>query len=133
MDDLRVGALVRAVRHRMGWTQRQLASRAGVSQGLVSLLERGRLDLLSVRNTRKVGAALEVHLPFTPRWRGGDAVRLLDEGHSSIVEHIVRALRRSGWEVVVEYTFNHFGERGSVDVLAWHPLHRALLLLEVKT
>ena len=25
-----------------------------------------------------------------------------------------------GWEVVVEFGFNHYGDRGSVDVLAWH-------------
>jgi transcriptional regulator with XRE-family HTH domain len=133
VDDLRVGALVRAIRHRLGWTQRQLGRRAGVSQGLVSLMERGHLDRLTVRSVRRIAAVLEVQLPFAPRWRGGDAVRLLDAGHSAIVEHLVRSLRRSGWETGVEYTFNHFGERGSVDVLAWHPRHRALLISEVKT
>lgn len=124
---------MRAVRHRLGWTQRQLGRRAGVSQGLVSLAERGQLDRLTVRSLRRIGAALEVQLPFGPRWRGGDAVRLLDAGHSAIVEHVVRRLRSLGWETIVEYTFNHFGERGSVDVLAWHDGHRALLIVEVKT
>jgi hypothetical protein len=37
-----------------------------------------------------------------------------------------------GWQTVLEYTFQHFGERGSVDVLAWRPDVRALLLVEVK-
>jgi transcriptional regulator with XRE-family HTH domain len=133
VDDLRVGALVRAIRHRLGWTQRQLGRRAGVSQGLVSLMERGHLDRLTVRNARRIAAVLEVQLPFVPRWRGGDAVRLIDAGHSAVVEHLVRTLRSSRWDVVVEYTFNHFGDRGSVDVLAWHPDRRALLVVEAKT
>ena len=34
---------------------------------------------------------------------------------------------------MVEYTFNHYGERGSVDVVAYHAGHRALLIVEVKT
>jgi transcriptional regulator with XRE-family HTH domain len=133
VDDLRVGALARAIRHRLGWTQRQLGRRAGVSQGLVSLMERGHLDWLTVRSARRIAAVLEVQLPFVPRWRGGDAVRLLDAGHSAVVEHLVRTLRSRGWHAVVEYTFNHFGDRGSVDVLGWHPDRRALLILEVKT
>ena len=33
----------------------------------------------------------------------------------------------------MEYTFNHFGERGSVNIVAWHPSRRALLIVEVKT
>ena len=42
-----------------------------------------------------------------------------------IVEHVVAATRASGWEVLVEYGFNHYGDRGSVDVLAWHAGSRA--------
>jgi hypothetical protein len=37
------------------------------------------------------------------------------------------------WQVVVEYTFNHYGDRGSVDVVAWHAGAGALLLVEVKS
>jgi hypothetical protein len=35
--------------------------------------------------------------------------------------------------VSVEVTFNHYGERGSIDILAWHPGARVLLVCEVKT
>jgi hypothetical protein len=34
---------------------------------------------------------------------------------------------------VPEYTFNHFGERGSVDIVGWHAGRAALVLIEVKT
>ncbi len=37
------------------------------------------------------------------------------------------------WRVVAEYTFNHYGDRGSVDIVAWHPGTRILLLIEVKS
>ncbi len=36
-------------------------------------------------------------------------------------------------EVVPEATFNRYGERGSIDILAWHPGHTALLIVEVKS
>lgn len=133
MDDLRVGALARAVRHRRGLTQEELGGFADVSQRLVSLLERGHLDRLTVRSVRRIGAALEIGLPFAPRWRGGDGVRLLDSEHARLVNQVVAILSTCGWEAVVEYTFNHYGERGSVDVVGWHPVSGCLVIVEVKT
>jgi hypothetical protein len=35
--------------------------------------------------------------------------------------------------VVPEATFSHYGERGSIDILAWHEEHGALLVVEVKS
>lgn len=133
MDDLRAGSLARAVRHRLGWTQRELSTRAGVSQTLVSLFERGHLEELTVRSARRIANALEIQMPFAPRWRGGDGVRLMDNDHAALVDQVVRILRDHGWEVVVEYTFNHYGERGSVDILAWHAQERTLLIVEIKS
>lgn len=133
MDDLRVGGLARAVRHRRGLTQDELGALADVSQRLVSLLERGHLDQLTVRSVRRISAALEIQLPFAPRWRGGDGVRLLDSEHAALVNQVVAILSSGGWETIVEYTFNHYGERGSVDVAGWHPASRCLLIVEVKS
>jgi transcriptional regulator with XRE-family HTH domain len=127
MDDIRVGALARAIRHRLGWTQRQLAARIGVSQQLISVLERGHLEELTVRTARRIGAALEINLTFEPRWRGGESAQLLDADHAALVDTIVTILRDAGWEVAVEYTFNHFGERGSIDIAGWHAVSRCLL------
>jgi hypothetical protein len=58
---------------------------------------------------------------------------LLDRAHASIVEVVARTLTSLGWEVLAEFSFNHFGERGSVDLVAWYPLTRALLVVEVKS
>ncbi len=33
----------------------------------------------------------------------------------------------------MEFGFNHYGDRGSVDVLAWHSATRTLLIVEVKS
>ena len=40
---------------------------------------------------------------------------------------------RLDWEVAVEVTFSIRGERGSIDLLAFHPLERALVVAEMKT
>jgi hypothetical protein len=38
-----------------------------------------------------------------------------------------------GWVVRPEVSFSHFGERGVIDVLAWHSATRSLLVIELKT
>lgn len=37
------------------------------------------------------------------------------------------------WQVRAEVSFNHFGDRGRIDVLGYHPDLRALLVVEVKS
>jgi hypothetical protein len=38
-----------------------------------------------------------------------------------------------GWIATPEVTFQVAGERGSIDILAWHPGPRTLLVIEVKS
>jgi hypothetical protein len=45
----------------------------------------------------------------------------------------VRELQALGWETAVEFGFNHYGERGSIDIVGWHAATRSLLLIEAKT
>jgi hypothetical protein len=66
------------------------------------------------------------------RWKGPELDRLADARHARLVKAVVARLG-ADWQVVVEYTFNHYGDRGSVDVLAWHAGARILLLIEVKS
>jgi len=103
-----------------------------VAQGCVSKLERGQLAHLRVETIRRIAPALEMEIVFEARWRGGDLARLRDAEHAPLVERCVALLIRHGWQVIPEYTFDHFGDRGSVDILAWHPEHDALLIVEVK-
>ena len=109
MDDVRVGLAVRAMRRRRDWRQLDLAGRSGVSQSLISLVERGQLIHVSVAALRRISAALDAHLVLNVNWRGGDIDRLLDQRHASIVESVVRALVAEGWETRAEVSFSKFG------------------------
>jgi transcriptional regulator with XRE-family HTH domain len=133
MDDVRVGSVFRAVRIRRGLRQFDVATSAGVSQTVVSTIETGDVESVSLRSLRSVAAALGISLPFEPRWRGADLAKLLDEKHAGMVDDFVRGLTQLGWIVLPEHTFNIRGERGSIDVLAWRPVDRAVLATEVKT
>jgi transcriptional regulator with XRE-family HTH domain len=132
-EDLRVGAIVRARRRRLGLRQQDVAGVAGVSRQCVSLLECGGLMRLGVRSVRDIAAAVGIDLTFAVRSKGASVDRLIDERHSALVDAVVGRLESAGWAVTVEFSFNHYGDRGSVDVLAWRADRGALLLIEVKS
>ena len=100
---------------------------------MVSLVERGHLDGVTVHTLRAILAALEARLDLDVRWRGGALDRLVDERHATLVNLVVSILGFLGWETAVEVSFSQYGERGSIDVLAWHPRLATLLVVEVKT
>jgi transcriptional regulator with XRE-family HTH domain len=133
MDYLRIGRSLRALRQRRGMTQRELAGAAGVSQSLISLMERGHLDSIALRTIRSVFAVLDTRTELAVSWRGGALDRLLDEAHSSIVSQRASALRAARWVVVLEATYSVYGERGSIDLFAAMPVNRAVLVEEVKS
>jgi len=133
MDERRIGLVVRALRRRRGWRQVDLALAAAVSQSTVSDIERGHLDSLSLRIVKAVIGALDGRLASEVRWRGGQMDRLLDEGHASLAGDVVKILADAGWEVRIEVSYSRFGERGSIDILAWHAASRTLLVVEVKS
>jgi transcriptional regulator with XRE-family HTH domain len=129
----RIGRGLRALRHRLEWTQSKVGDAAEASQDVVSLAERGRIGRLQLDTldalARTVGAELIVAL----RWRGGDLDRLLDEGHATLVGVTARALGTAGWTVEPEVTFAVYRETGSIDLVGWHPTSSTLLIVEVKS
>jgi transcriptional regulator with XRE-family HTH domain len=133
MDIARVGRAVRTLRVRRGWRQVDLAAAAGVSRSRVGRIERAEAAGLSLQTVERVAAALGARAELRLRWRGEGLDRLLDEGHATLVERTVHALVATGWEVAVEVSFSRFGERGSIDVLAYRPERRALAVIEVKS
>jgi transcriptional regulator with XRE-family HTH domain len=133
VDDLAIGRLFRELRIRLGWRQQDLSARIGISDSLYSQIERGQFDRIKLETIRSAARVLEVRLPFAPRWRGAEIDRIISSRHASMTEVITRFLQAAGWEVRVEVSFSHFGERGVVDVVAWHASARALLLIEIKT
>jgi len=126
---------MRRIRQRRGWRQVDLAMKAGVSPATISRVERGHLRMLSLDIVRAVAATLDVRVELTPRWRGGDLDRLLNANHSRLHEAVARMFGADlpDWVLAPEVSFSVFGERGVIDILAWHPGRRALLLIELKT
>jgi hypothetical protein len=99
----------------------------------VSKLERQGPAGFTVRTLRKICEAVDVDLQVYGRWRGGELDRLLDAGHAALQATFTEILEAAGWLVRVEVTFSRFGERGSVDLLAFHAATGTLLVVEIKT
>ena len=117
-----------------GKTQRELARDAGVSDSALSRIERGKLDAVTVGTLHRVSLALDVRLDLLVQWHGGDLARLLNRRHSLLHESVARWFAaRPGWVVVPEVSFSEWGERGVIDLLAWHESTAALLVIELKT
>ena len=99
----------------------------------MSKLERGESRWTDVARIEAACHALGADLDVRVRWRGEGLDRLLDEAHATIVNRVVALLEAAGWIVWLEVTFNVYGDRGSIDVLGWHPATRSLLIVEVKS
>jgi hypothetical protein len=110
-----------------------LAAAARSSQPAVSRVERGQLRGLSVGTLTSVAEALGAHVDLRLTWNGERLDRLLDAEHAATVEWIVGLLQDAGWDTLTEATFQRYGERGSIDVLARHAGTGLLLVVEVKT
>ncbi len=133
MDPVRFGLSVRALRRHRRWTQQELGDKCGLTQGAISKIERGLADHFTVQVLARVVAALGARIYFRVLWQGEALDRLLDADHAAIVERVAKYLQARGWEVVPEATFSIYGERGSIDILAFHPATGALLVIEVKS
>lgn len=135
MDDQRFGSTIRAVRVKRGWRQLDLATRAGVSRATISRLERGHPGTFSLDTIRRVAAALDVRVDLVPRWRAGDLDRLMNAKHSQLHELVARwfAKELPDWVLAPEVSYAIYRERGVVDIVAWHPDRRAILVIELKT
>ena len=118
---------------RRGWRQEDLAREAKLSRSVVGRVERGELSGLGLGSVVAVAEALGATVELSIRWQGEGLDRLLDEGHATLVDRVVAWLRAAGWDVAVEVSFARGGERGSIDVLAWHPVRRVLVVIEVKS
>jgi transcriptional regulator with XRE-family HTH domain len=133
VDTVGFGRGIRALRMQARLTQEALSGRAGVSRSVVARIEQGRADRTTIATLDRVAAALGARVACRLLWQGEGLDRLLDADHAATVEAVVRALLGDGWLVATEVSFNVWGERGSIDVLAFHPATRTLLVIEVKS
>jgi transcriptional regulator with XRE-family HTH domain len=137
MDDGRLGMTVRAARLKRVLRQRDLARLVGVSDSVISRLERGHVDGISVGTLRAVARALDIRIELVPRSRSGNLDRLVGQKHANLAEAVIRWLGVIGgagaWVIRPEVSFAFYADRGVIDLLAWHPATRSLLVIELKT
>jgi len=131
MERRTVVRALRAIRRRKRGSQRQLAQGLGISKSEMSRWETTALEACSVLELERWTMALNAHLVLELRIDGERP--LTDASHAEIQNGLVALLRTSGWAVEAEPSFNHYGDRGRIDVLAFHPVLRILLVVEIKT
>lgn len=115
-------------------TQRAVGRLASVSPTTISRLERGWLSSLTLRTVERIADALEIQVDITGRWRGADGDPLINAGHAAL--HVTVAQRFAAlreWITLPEVSFSVYGERGVIDLLAYHAASGCLLVIELKT
>jgi len=103
-----------------------------VSREMISRIENDRLDNIPAGKLQSCVQELGGFLRVEVLWQGERLPRLLDARHAALQNQFVLLLERDGWAVRVEVSFNHFGDRGRIDVLAYHPATGVLAVVEIK-
>ena len=129
------GQRVRAERLARGWSTQTMAARAGLSRGVVYLIERG--DPTSLEAILRCLGALKLRLDLDivdPRIRR----RLLqpraeDPVHAAMGELEAAQLRKRGYPVAIDEPYQHYQFAGRADVAAWELAEPALIHIENRT
>jgi transcriptional regulator with XRE-family HTH domain len=133
MDASKAGRSVRALRVRANLRQADVEEAAGVPRAVVARIERGDIARVRFGQLLAVAASLHADLELFLRWNGTDLDRLLNAGHSAMHEVVAAMLLAASWETVPERSLSIWGERGVIDIVAWHAATRTLLVVELKT
>jgi len=129
-----IALAVRNLRTTIGWSQRELGRRAGVSQSMVCLVELGSLPDLTLSTVAALVGAMggrlvvDIDAPYL-----GDRERQRDPAHAALSAHVAGRLRRAGWDVRTEVEVGGDRSRGWIDALAFHPASGVMLVIEIKT
>jgi transcriptional regulator with XRE-family HTH domain len=128
-----VGRAVLELRLLLGWTQAELARRAGVTQSSVSKVERARFGDVTLASATNLLAAMGARLTVgVDRPYVGDRLQI-DAAHVQCVGHVGRRLETAGWLVAREVEVGGGRSRGWIDILAFHAASGLLLVIEIKT
>jgi transcriptional regulator with XRE-family HTH domain len=133
VDPIRVGLSLRALRIRRRLTQAQVAAMVRVSRATISRVERGQVDKVTLRTLARIAVALESRLEVRVLWHGEGLDRLLDAAHADLTDAVLRILVDCDWDVATEVSFNVRGDRGVIDILAFHRASGSLLVIEIKS
>jgi transcriptional regulator with XRE-family HTH domain len=130
MQSIAIGRVLRMTRVRRGQRQVDVARSARLSPATVSRHERGILASVGLLERHAAGLGLRVELQLIGR--GGELARTRDEEHALIEELLAHLLEDGRFDTRPEVTFNSWGERGRVDLAAFHESRRLLVLAEAK-
>jgi transcriptional regulator with XRE-family HTH domain len=128
-----LGLKVRETRLSVRWTQGDLGRAVAVSQSAISEIERGLQPELTIRRVESLLVAMGARLAIDVRPPRLAAAALGDPVHARCCHYAVRRLERSGWLVRTEVEVGGNRSRGWIDVLAFHPSTRMVVVIECKT
>ena len=124
----------RKIRLERGIAQEQLADAVGLARGYIATIESGRanpsLEVVT-RIAEKLG--LEVELVIRPPLIVGGGLGQRDLVHARCSAYVDRRLRGAGLLTAREVEIVHARSHGWIDMLAFDPRSRTLLIVEVKT
>ena len=130
----RMAGIILETRRRLGWTQRMLEERAGVSRTQIYRIERrrsghGRVDEVA-RLLDALGVRLEIGVS-PPVSIGAPAQR--DAAHARVVNYTARHLQRAGIAVAHEVPISADRVRGWIDILGSDARRDVLFVVECKS
>ena len=124
--------LCRETRSLLDITQEDLAAAVGVSRSHLAGIETGKanptLDLVM-----RIGGALGLELQLVGRPPVIVEPRSTSLVHSRCSGYVGRRFRRDGWLTRREVEVVHGRWHGWIDLLAFHPATRTLVIVEIKT
>src|SRR5690242_3282759 len=126
-EDARLAKASRLLRRQAGLRQCDT-----VSRWLCQQIEAGWAGSLPVNTVRSHFAQFGAKAHVTVWWEGAALDRLLDSSHAEVVEIGASTLSQYGFRVKPEFSFNDYGDRGSIDLFAGHDATRALFVGEAK-
>jgi transcriptional regulator with XRE-family HTH domain len=125
--------LCRETRTMLDITQQQLAAAVGVSRPYIAAIESGRANP-SLEVIERIGFALGLELQLVGRTPVvANSPRQRDAVHARCSGYVDRRLTTVAWQTRGEVTIVRGRVRGWIDILAYDPRRRILLVVEIKT
>jgi transcriptional regulator with XRE-family HTH domain len=127
-----VGRLVRDGRLLARLSQQELAARSRVTQSRISRIERGRCPTVRYAEVDRLFVTLGVRYRIDASLATA-APFVRDAVHIRCATYAQRRLEADGWLVRREVRVGDGRHIGWIDLVAFHPLARVLLVIEIKT
>jgi len=93
-----LGAIVRARRKRLGWTQSELAEKSGITQAQISRVEAGRSENITIENLRGIakafGCSVVDLLPDEDKRPAAGTPKNREDSESPSIEELAQRLSR---------------------------------------